>query len=45
LYALQARVPAAATYGDTVPLRGEVVTPDGRRFNSNTVTMAVEPVR
>jgi uncharacterized protein (TIGR03437 family) len=45
VYALQIQVPAATAFGDAVPLQVEVVTPDGRRFNSNSVTMAVEAVR
>ena len=45
VYTIQTRVPAAVTFGDAVSLRVAVVTPDGRHFDSNTVTMAVEAVR
>ncbi|HTX39896.1 MAG TPA: putative Ig domain-containing protein [Bryobacteraceae bacterium] len=45
VYAIQARVPAAVSFGNTVPVELRVNTPAGRQFASNSVTMAVEPVR
>ena len=45
VYAIQIRVPAGVAFGDALPLRVEVSTPDGRRFDSNSVTVAVEPTR
>jgi hypothetical protein len=45
VFMIQARVPAAVAFGDAVPVEIQVVTPDGRRFDSNRATVAVEAVR
>ncbi len=45
VYAIQARVPAAVSYGNAVPVELRVNSPAGRQFISNAVTIAVEPVR
>jgi len=44
LYVIQARVPMNAEFGDAVGLQVQVTRSDGRRFTSNEVTLAVEPV-
>jgi uncharacterized protein (TIGR03437 family) len=38
-------VPAAAPFGDAVPLAIQIVLPDGRLVASRPVTIAIEPVR
>jgi uncharacterized protein (TIGR03437 family) len=43
LYALQVRIPDTA-FGNAVPVQLGVATPDGNRLNSNSVTLAIEPV-
>jgi uncharacterized protein (TIGR03437 family) len=45
LYTVQVRVPVVVAFGDAVPVQIQVATPDGRQFNSNTVTATIEPVR
>jgi uncharacterized protein (TIGR03437 family) len=45
MYAVRALVPPGVAPGDAVPLQLQVVTPDGRRFESNRTTLAVEAVR
>jgi len=44
LYTIQVHIPNAAMSGDAVPVQLDVSTPDGHWFNSNKVTLAVEPV-
>jgi uncharacterized protein (TIGR03437 family) len=44
VYAVQVRVPRTITFGDSVPVQLQVTVPDGKQFDSNVVTMAVEPV-
>ena len=44
LYAIQFRIPAAAAFGDAVPVALEL-TSNGRPVTSNAVTAAIEPVR
>jgi len=44
LYAIHVPVPAAATFGDAVPVALEV-TSDGRLLTSNVATAAIEPIR
>jgi hypothetical protein len=43
LYALRVRIPDT-TFGNAVTVQLEVATPDAHTFNSNSVTIAVEPV-
>ncbi|HTS65537.1 MAG TPA: hypothetical protein VMH28_26125, partial [Candidatus Acidoferrales bacterium] len=43
-YVIRARVPLNTEFGDAVGLQVQIATPDGRRFTSNQVTLAVEPV-
>jgi uncharacterized protein (TIGR03437 family) len=45
LYTIQVQVPVVVAFGDAVPVQIQVATPDGRQFNSNTVTATIEPVR
>jgi uncharacterized protein (TIGR03437 family) len=45
VYTIQTSGPAGGTINDAVPVQLEVVTPDGRHFDSNTVSMPVEAVR
>jgi uncharacterized protein (TIGR03437 family) len=45
LYTIQIEVPAVVAFGDALPVQVQVATPDGRQFNSNTVTATIEPVR
>jgi uncharacterized protein (TIGR03437 family) len=42
VFLVQVRIPAAAPLGDSVPVRLELVTADGQRLASNTVTLAIE---
>jgi uncharacterized protein (TIGR03437 family) len=42
VYAIQVRVPAAMLFGDAVPVQLQVIGADGKQFNSNKVTIAVE---
>jgi len=44
VYTIQARVPEGIKFSDAVGLQVQVTTPSGKRFNSNQVTLAVEPV-
>jgi uncharacterized protein (TIGR03437 family) len=44
VYIVQARVPAPIALGAAVPVQVQVHTQDGKRFNSNKVTVVVEPV-
>ncbi len=44
LYTVKVRVPVPTVFGDGVPVELQVIGSDGKRFNSNTVTMAVELV-
>jgi len=44
VYVVQVRVPMTATIGDSVPVQLQVTMPNGEQFQSNSVTMAVEPV-
>jgi uncharacterized protein (TIGR03437 family) len=44
VYTIQVRVPLPTIFGDSVPLEVQVATPGGKQFNSNRVTVAVEPV-
>ena len=44
IYTVQARVPAATVFGDAVPVQIQVTGAAGGQSNSNTVTIAVEPV-
>ena len=43
VYAVQVRVPAAATLGDNVPVQVQVTGMDGKTVSSNIVTIAIEP--
>ena len=45
LYIVRALVPSGVAFGDAIPTSVQVVTPDGRQFDSNSVTMTVEPTR
>jgi hypothetical protein len=31
-------------FGDATPVQGQIASPSGRQFNSNTVTATIEPV-
>jgi uncharacterized protein (TIGR03437 family) len=44
-YTIQVRVPDSTNPGDTVPIQLQVTGSDGKLLSSNSVTMAVEPVR
>ena len=44
MYTIQVRMPDAAISSGAVPVQLEVATPDGHWFNSNRVTLAIEPV-
>jgi uncharacterized protein (TIGR03437 family) len=44
VYAVQVRVPVTMVFGDAVPVQLDVINPDGLKFTSNSVTIAVEPV-
>jgi uncharacterized protein (TIGR03437 family) len=44
VYTIQARVPRVMDFGDAVPVQVRVNTLSGKQFNSNQVTMVVEPV-
>jgi uncharacterized protein (TIGR03437 family) len=44
VYAVQVRVPASAAFGDNVPVQLQVTGGDGKSMESNTVTIAIEPV-
>jgi uncharacterized protein (TIGR03437 family) len=43
VYTVQVRVPVPMVFGDGVPVQIQVIGPDGKLFNSNSVTIAVEP--
>jgi uncharacterized protein (TIGR03437 family) len=43
LYTVQVRVPVPMAFGDAVPVQLDVINPDGLKFTSNSVTIAVEP--
>ena len=45
LYTIQARVPSGVAFGDAIPTMVQVVTPTGHHFDSESVTLTVEPVR
>ena len=42
VFLIQVRIPAAAPLGDEIPVLLELVTPNGQRHSSNTVTLAIE---
>jgi uncharacterized protein (TIGR03437 family) len=42
VYVIRLRMPAEMTFGDAVGVQVQVTTPDGKRFDSNEVTIAVE---
>jgi len=42
VFLIQVRIPASAPLGDEVPVTLELVTSDGQRHSSNTVTVAIE---
>ncbi len=42
IFLVQVRIPAAAPLGNDVPVRLELVTAEGQRLASNTVTLAIE---
>ena len=44
MYTIQTRIPSSMTFGDAVSVQLAVAAPDGREFNSNTVTATIEPV-
>jgi uncharacterized protein (TIGR03437 family) len=44
VYTVQVRVPFPMVFGDDVPVQLQVIGPDGNLFNSNSITIAVEPV-
>jgi uncharacterized protein (TIGR03437 family) len=44
VYTVQVRVPVPMVFGDAVPVEASVIGSDGKRFKSNGVTIAVEPV-
>jgi uncharacterized protein (TIGR03437 family) len=44
LYTVKVRVPVPTVFGDGVPVELQVIGSDGKRFNSNRVTIAVELV-
>jgi uncharacterized protein (TIGR03437 family) len=44
VYIVQVRVPVPTVFGNDVPVQLQAVGPDGKQFNSNSVTMAIEPV-
>jgi len=44
MYAVRVRVPEGLMSGDAAPVQLQVATPDGKQFNSNSVTLAVEAV-
>jgi uncharacterized protein (TIGR03437 family) len=45
LYTIQVRVPVVVAFSEAVPMQIRMATPDGRQFNSNTVTATIEAVR
>jgi uncharacterized protein (TIGR03437 family) len=44
VYTVQVRVPVPTVFGDGVPVQLQAIGPDGKQFNSNSVTLAIEPV-
>jgi uncharacterized protein (TIGR03437 family) len=44
VFTVQVRVPVPMAFGDEVPVQLRMVGPDGKLFQSNSVTLAVEPV-
>jgi len=42
VFLIRVRIPVSAPLGDEVPVRLELVTADGQRLASNTVTLAIE---
>ena len=43
VYTVQVRVPVPMVFGEEVPAQLQVTGPDGKVFNSNSVTIAIEP--
>jgi uncharacterized protein (TIGR03437 family) len=44
-YTVLLRVPVPAAFGDSIPVHLEMIGADGKAFNSNSVTIAVEAVQ
>jgi len=44
IYTVRVRVPEGLMSGDTAEVQLQLATPDGKQFNSNSVTLAVEAV-
>jgi len=43
VYSIQVRVPVPTVFGDEVPVQLQAIGPDGKQFNSNSVTLVIEP--